>query len=425
MTEKSPPVSERIARWTPKPRPDWLQQLNREGACLDIQGIVPINPASLLETAVANAGGLNNFGDEDWREPFEVVVKAIEQEAELSLMGRIMARSDLLNWLENRLLVEETYRLHPEIEDELIEAPVFITGLPRSGTSILFELLARDEQVRVPQSWEAMFPCPPPEQESYHHDPRITLADQRLTQWNRVAPEYQSMHEMGATIPCECLSLMNHSFISDQLRSIHQVPSYDQWLAKADLTPAYRYHKRLLKLLQWRCPGRWLLKAPSHMGSLDTLLQTYPDARIVQTHRDPIVAMASVTNLLGTIYWMRSDKVFDSTAFGELMMAKATAKRLEHVMEQCERGIIPVQQIYHSSYQQLLEHPMVAIEAFYDFFKLPLSDKSRAAMQAYLDQKPKGKFGSHQYSVDSASEIAASRKLFQRYQNFYQVNNEI
>jgi len=233
------------------------------------------------------------------------------------------------------------------------------------------------------------------------------------------------MHEMGGRIPCECLSLMNHSFISDQMSSLHQVPSYDSWLAQADLTPAYRYHKRLLKLLQWRCPGRWLLKAPSHLGALDVLLATYPDARIVQTHRDPLLAMASVTNLLGTIYWMRSDKVFDSNAFGELMMAEATAHRLEHVMDQCAQGIIPEQQIFNSSYQQLLEQPLVAIEAFYNFFDLPLTAKSRAAMQAYLDSKPKGKFGSHQYAIDDASEVAASRKFFQRYQQHYQVANEI
>lgn len=415
----------RIAQWQPAPRPDWLLHVNTEGHCLDIQGIVPIHSASLLAMASANTGGLEDFGDDDWREPFELMVAAIEQEAELNLMGRIMARSDLLNWLENRLLVEETYRLHPEIEDEKIEAPVFITGLPRSGTSILFELLAQDEQVRVPQSWEAMFPCPPPERATYRDDPRIDLADKRLTQWNRVTPEFQSMHEMGGRIPCECLSLMNHSFISDQMSSLHQVPSYDRWLAQADMSPAYRYHKRLLKLLQWRCPGRWLLKAPSHLGALDTLLEIYPDARIVQTHRDPVVAMASVTSLLGTIYWMRSDKVFDTEAFSELMMAEATASRLEHVMEQCAQGIIPQGQIFHSSYRQLLDNPMSAIEAFYDFFKLPLTNKSRQAMQHYLEQKPRGKFGRHEYFAGDPAEIAASRQRFKRYQDFYQVADEI
>ena len=132
-------------------------------------------------------------------------------------------------------------------------------------------------------------PCPPPQRETYNTDPRIDKAHKLVTQWNRVAPEFASMHEMGGQIPAECGQLMTGTFISDHIASLHQTPSYSRWCGQADYLPVYRYHKQILQILQWKNPRqRWLLKAPEHQVHLDTLLQGYPDARIVQTHRDPV-----------------------------------------------------------------------------------------------------------------------------------------
>lgn len=409
--------------WTPPPRPLWLEQMNREGACFNLPVAVPLDEQSLLDHA-RRSTGLSDFGDDLWREPFSVYVKALEEEAQLTLMGRLMARNDIILWLSTRLKVTETLKRHPEIHGETITAPMVIVGLPRSGTSILFELLAQDPDVGVPLMWEALQPCPPPEAASYLSDPRIEQADKLFTQWGRVAPEFASMHEMRGDIPAECGLLMAATFISDHNASLHQTPSYSAWLAQTDFLPVYAYHKTILKILQWKNPRkRWLLKAPEHQVHLDTLLQVYPDARIVQTHRDPIKCMASTTSLMGTLYYMRSDQPFNAEMFENIIMGEATAQRLEHVMRQREAGTVPDSNIADSRYQDLMDDPMACIERIYAHFAMKLSALAEARMQDYLASKPKGKFGQHAYKVDA--ERAKDRPLFRRYQEAHAVPDEM
>lgn len=411
--------------WTPPARPDWLAKLNQEGRGMDIASLVPLRARELLDTAMANTG-LSDFGKDEWREPFEILVKAINEEAELNLFGRLMTRSDLLIWLQERLEIEETYRRHPEIEDELVDAPVFIVGQARSGTSILFELLSQDGQFGVPTNWEIMFPCPPPETATYRSDPRIAKAQHLLTQWHRVAPSFLAMHELGASIPNECKVAMNCTFVTDNLTGIFQIPSYYQWLTQADLSVPYAYYKRMLKLLQWKNPrSHWLLKSPSHTESLPVLFKVFPDAQVVYTHRDPIKARASVTNLLGTLYWMRSDKPFDATAFERLMTPEAYAHSLNRVIGQIEDGTIPRSRIHDLLFADLMAQPQETIARLYQQMGLQLSEQTRSSVLNYLAQKPQGKFGKHQYSVGERVQIARERKIFVRYQEFHHVPDEV
>ena len=411
--------------WTPPARPDWLAKLNQEGRGMDIASLVPLRAQELLDTAMANTG-LSDFGKDEWREPFEILVKAINEEAELNLFGRLMTRSDLLIWLQERLEIEETYRRHPEIEDEVVDAPVFIVGQARSGTSILFELLSQDGQFGVPTNWEIMFPCPPPEAATYRSDPRIAKAQHLLTQWHRVAPSFLAMHELGASIPNECKVAMNCTFVTDNLTGIFQIPSYYQWLTQADLSVPYAYYKRMLKLLQWKNPrSHWLLKSPSHTESLPVLFKVFPDAQVVYTHRDPIKARASVTNLLGTLYWMRSDKPFDATAFERLMTPEAYAHSLNRVIGQIEDGTIPRSRIHDLLFADLMAQPQETIVRLYQQMGLQLSEQTRSSMLNYLAQKPQGKFGKHQYSVGERDQIASERKIFVRYQQFHHVPEEV
>jgi hypothetical protein len=408
--------------WTPPPHPDWLSAMNREGSYMNLPAVVPLDEASLIDHA-CRATGLSDFGDDRWREPFSVYVRALEEEAQLTLMGRLMARNDVILWLSGRLQVTEWLKRHPEILDEEIVAPMVIVGLPRSGTSILFELLAQDPDVGVPLMWEALQPCPPPEASTYHSDPRIEQADRLFTQWSRVAPEFAAMHELRGDIPAECGLLMAGTFISDHNASLHQTPSYSAWCAGADYLPVYHYHRTLLKILQWRNPRRrWLLKAPEHQVHLETLLQVYPDARIVQTHRDPIVCMASTTSLMGTLYYMRSDQAFNAGMFEDIIMGEATAQRLERVIDQREAGVIPRANIADSRYQDLMDDPMGCIGGIYDHFGMTLSGEAQRRMRAYLEAKPKGKFGRHHYRVDERR--ARDRALFRRYQAYYGVPDE-
>ncbi|MDT0577133.1 sulfotransferase [Croceicoccus sp. F390] len=417
MTSQEQPSTD----WAPPPRPDWLKTFLDESKAWNGKAVAPLQADELIETAIRQTG-FNDFGPDDWREPFHILVKAIEEEADLNLFGRLWTRQELVMFLETRLRIEAEYKAHPEIEDEEIDQPVFVTGLPRSGTSILFELLAQDQQFLAPANWEFVLPCPPPEAETYCNDPRVPRAHDLITQMGRVAPTYQAMHEMGAWIPNECGVAFRLSFRSQHLAATFQVPTYTNWLFAADQEPAYRYYKRLLKLLQWKNPrGHWLLKAPEHQSFLPVLFKVFPDARVVITHRDPVKAQGSVTNLMGTIYWMRSDKPFDAAAFEELLTPEGTAARLDQMIDWIDGNDIPAGQISHSRYADLMQEPVEALEALYAKMQFRFTAETRAAVNHYLEQKPKGKFGSHHYAVDRED---STRQLFARYQSQFDVPSE-
>ena len=410
--------------WKPPPRPEWVARVNEEGRGMDIASLVPLEPAELIARAMANTG-LSDFGQDPWREGFEILVKALNEEADLNLFGRLMTRSDLLIWLEERLAIEDAYRRHPEIDEQVVDAPVFIVGQARSGTSILFELLSTDGRFGVPTNWEIMFPCPPPEAATYRSDPRIAKAQHLLTQWHRVAPSFLSMHELGATIPNECKVAMNCTFTSDNLTGLFQVPSYYAWLAQADLTVPYAYYKRMLKLLQWKNPRRhWLLKSPSHTESLPVLFKVFPDARVVYTHRDPVRARASVVNLLGTLYWMRSDKPFDAASFERLMTAEAYAASLDRVIDQIESGEIPRAQLHAVLFADLMRSPPDALSALSGRLNMDFTAAAKKAAAEYLEHKPSGKFGRNVYELGEQERITRERALFARYQAFHGVPDE-
>ncbi|OCC23487.1 hypothetical protein MB02_12510 [Croceicoccus estronivorus] len=418
-------MSDQSHFWQPPERPEWLAKIIEECRFMDPAAIVPLDAENLIETAIRQTG-LSDFGTDDWREPFEILTRSLDREAELHIFGRIMTRNELINLLKARLQVEETYRLHPKIEDEVIDAPVFITGLGRSGTSILFELLSQDNQFGVPSSWEAMFPCPPPEATTYRTDPRAEAAHHLLTQWGRAAPPWQAMHESGGWIPAECVAVYEASFRSDNMPSKAPTAEYSMWLATADMTPALEYYARVLKLLQWRNPRQhWLLKAPSHLAYLPTLFEVFPDARLIVTHRDPIKANASITNMLATLYWMRSDKPFNVKEFEALMTPDAVAARLERLIDWMDSGDVPASQVFASRYADLVENPERAITTLYDRMGLALQEQAAADIRSYIAHKPRHKFGVHSYEVGSEAEIARQRDLFRRYQQRFDVPDEV
>jgi len=412
-------------------QPEWLRRLNAVGRSLvasagDGSMGVPLNEASLLDEAMANTG-LSDFGDardESWREGFGVLVRSLDTESKLTLMGRVLTRGDLVNALETRLQVEETYRLHPEIEDETIEAPLFIIGLPRSGTSILHELLAQDPDHRVPLSWEARHPCPPPEESTYETDPRIARVEDYVTFWNELVPEYQTMHEMGAKIPCECIWITMPSFVCEEWLGRQQCPSYGAWYATADQRPAYEYHRRVLKLLQFRFKRkRWMLKAPSHMAVLDVLLAEYPDARIIMTHRDPLKSMGSTASILSALSWMRSDDAdieMIKAGFG----GEGMAWRLDAAIRARESA--SEQQFFDARYQDMLSDPFGTIARAYAHFGIEYSAAAEKAMRDYLAHKPQGKHGAHSYSFgDLGLDVATERARFAAYQERFGVPSEV
>ena len=275
---------DRRAHWTPAPRPEWVARVNEEGEHLNIKSIIPLDENSLLREAMDNTG-LSDFGDDGWIDHFRVLIKAIEEEAKLNLCGRILTRSDLILYLQARLEVNECYKQHPEIDNEVITAPVFIVGSGRSGTTIFHEALSQDQQFRVVKRWEAMFPCPPPEEESYLTDARIEKAHKLITLPERIAPEWKTMHAQAGDLPVECIEFLYLTFLSEVYYCAFQIPSYVEYFNKQDIGQTFAWHKRILKLLQWKYKKpHWLLKSPTHMPVLPELLEAYPDAKLIFMH---------------------------------------------------------------------------------------------------------------------------------------------
>ncbi|MET0374363.1 MAG: sulfotransferase, partial [Rhizorhabdus sp.] len=384
----------------PIPRPEWVDAINAEGRMWDNAGMladmVPLSLGSLLDAAFAETG-LRDMGDPDWEEPLTVLINALETEAQLNLMGRLATRSELLLFIRNRLKLIDLAKHNPEIRRTPVEAPIIITGLPRTGTSILQEVLHQDPRLRTPLFWEIYFMGE--SAVSGGKDPVAReLGDRVARQWIRMTPQIQTMHETAGDIPAEDASLWNYSFVSDAIMSFYQIPSYHAWVNACPPELIYKYHRLALQALQWRAPGRrWFGKTLYHLGCLPKLFEAYPDARVIHTHRDPLRSMASITNLLRTFYWSRSDQDFDNPGFEEIMVGEATARRLEQVMAWRDEGAVPDAQIIDSRYQDLVEDPARAAKHIYDGLDMAFDAEDAARVQRYLAYKPKHKFGAHRY----------------------------
>jgi hypothetical protein len=413
----------------PIPRPDWVQGINDEGRLWAKAGmlrdLVPLDEASLLDSA-RRMTGLTDFGEDDWREPFRILIRSLEEEAELNLMGRLASRSEILLWLRTRLMLTDLLRRHPEIFEAPVEKPIFIAGLGRSGTSILQELLHQDPALRTPLFWEVYFPVDSAVSGGSNETAK-EAGHNLATQWIRVTPQIQTMHEVAGHLPAEDSSLWSFSFVSDSIMSFYQIPTYHEYVNKADADIAYKYHKQILQALQWKQPGRrWFGKSATyHLAHLPTLLKHYPDACLIQTHRDPLRIMSSVANLLRTFYWQRSDRDFDAPVFKDLLVGEFTARQLERVMELRDQGVVPPGQIVDSRYADLMSDPVAAIETIYRAFGMAFDERSAERIRRYLAFKPKDKHGRHDYEPMTQEQIARNRPYFKRYQERYAVPDEI
>lgn len=416
----------RRQQWQPQPRPEWVEKLNAEGRCMDIKAVVPLDADSLLNSARRNTG-LSDFGDDHWREPFAVLTRALDDEAELNLMGRLMTRSDLLLALEARLMLEDCYKRHPEIDDEVIAQPLIIIGQGRSGTSMLQNILAQDPANGAPKIWEAYRPCPPPEQATANTDPRIARYAPLITQINRVVPEIRSMHEFEPELPTETIHLHCLSFMSPAWFNPFggQVPSYSAYMQNVNAVDIYRYEQRLLKLLQWRNPRQhWILKSPYSILHLREILQVYPDAGFIWTHRDPVKALSSVVNLLGTLFWCRSDQPFMGDTLASYTNADLAAQLINQPIDWLASGELPPDRLFNIQYADFIDNPLAEIERLYRFYNIELSAPGRAAMQAYVDANPRESRPQHRYNAGPDTLVSRERQTFARYQSYFNVASE-
>jgi hypothetical protein len=240
-----------------------------------------------LARAACARTGLSNFGPDTWREGLEVLVRALNEEAALSPTGENTIGERLTDLLAGRLEIEDWLSRHPEIGEQPVNASLVVLGLPRTGSTALGNLLALDPERRYLRTWEVDQLCPPPEAATEHTDPRIAASEARIARMLQALPEYAAMLPSSATGPMECLPVMALDFRSPYFQILGRMPSYTEWLYAGDMEPAYRYHRRVLQLLQWRQPPRrWWLRSPAHMSAIGALDRTYPGARFIMTHRD-------------------------------------------------------------------------------------------------------------------------------------------
>lgn len=416
----------RVSQWTPPARPDWVARVNDEGKHLDIAGIVPLDPDSLIATAIRNSG-LSDFGSEDWRAPFEALVRSIDTEGDLTLMGRILTRSDLLMNLEGRLSVEDTYKRHPEIENEVIKSPLIIIGSGRSGTSILQNLLMNDTDNGVPRHWEALFPSPPPEAATFDTDPRIAKAHNRMTMWDRISPPMRAIHEWDGHLPTELIHIETMAFQNSGFLDMYgYCPSFHAFMDGKSMVPSLEYSKRVLKLLQWKNPKkRWVLKDPDALRYLPDLLTAFPDAKLVWIHRDPLKSLASGVNLVGTLFALRSDRPLSPDFITKVTDPDHMAQLFELVMDYMDDGTIKPSNLVHLQYLDFIRDPVAVIARLYDDLGLALPDAARDAMANYMAENRKQKREKHVYDEGDPERRNAERKLFANYQARFGIENEM
>jgi hypothetical protein len=343
--------------------------------------------------------GLDEFGDDGFLDPLRRVVDGFEHEAKLSFLGRIAARQDMIRLLSNRLRIEWYRKRHPALGEQPVSTPLFVTGLPRTGTTLLHGLLAQDPCHRAPLSWEMMFPSPPPERSHHHHDPRIAAAERQLRWFHRLNPDFRRIHELGALLPEECLIIHSHSFLSFQFQTTHYLPTYETWLEAQDLRPSYRYHRRFLQHLQWRWRGeRWILKAPAHLFGIEALFGVYPDAGVILTHRDPLEVVGSLASLTYALRSTFSDDV-DPLQVGP-EMTRRWCDGLERGLRVRERGLVSASRFFDVRYDELVRDPIDVVRRIYLHYGLPFSPVAEDRMRRFLARHPKDKHGRHRYTLD-------------------------
>ncbi len=337
-----------------------VRLLNGCGVLLDKSPIprTPLRAVDVIETAKRRCG-LDDFGGGDFFEGISRLVDSCQREAQLNLIGRIVLRADLIRILCSRLFIQRDRKAHPSIVRQEIREPLFIVGLPRSGTTVLHTLLALDPDHRVPLTWEVMTPSPPT---CDNEKRRIQRAISSCNCFNWLAPTFRQVHPVGAELPQECVSLMAPTFMSDQFDAMYYVPSYRAWFFRQDLRPAYEYHRRFLQHLQVRRNARrWVLKAPTHMFALPSLLAVYPDALFVQTHRAPLDAMASVSSLITILRRVFSDAVDPLTVCREAI--DYWSKTLDKFLQ--ERARLAQHRICDVDYVEIRRDPLAVVRRIY------------------------------------------------------------
>ncbi|MBW4634020.1 MAG: sulfotransferase [Iphinoe sp. HA4291-MV1] len=402
-----------------------IRFFNWAGSLLRRSGLPLANLSveSLLSTA-QNLTGLSDWGNESFQVSLRILLESLETEANLNFFGRYAFRQKCIRLLVNRLRIQDDLKRYPEIWQVPIRRPLFITALYRSGTTLLHNLLSCDPASRSLCFWEADSPSPPPNLQTRESDPRIKKAQKVLKLYNYLAPRAVSVHAMmNSTGPEECILLFDYEFLSTNFESLANVPSYSKWLKAHDMVAPYRYYRQLLQLLGWRCPGdHWVLKAPAHLFSLDTLMTVFPDACIIQTHRDPLRALPSLCSMNATNRGMFTDRV-DLAGVGEFWLNRL-ADGVERGMQ--AREFANPAQFYDVNYNSLVQNPIGTVRQIYEYFGYDFHPPMEENMKRWISENPQHKHGVHQYSLEQFGlEPVVVNQRFAKYRQRFKISTEL
>jgi hypothetical protein len=370
---------------------------------------LPLDPSELVRRAEAISG--YQFNDRTWWPALAEMFHAVNTEGRLNALGRMVLTRDVLRLLTHRLRMEQDRRIYPAIATERIERPVFIIGLPRTGSTLLHNLLSLNtESFQAPLTWEIMFPSPPP---ALANRASVQAARRDLALFKLMIPNFSRLHPLEAELPQECVAILSHAFLSDEFDMLFNIPAFLDWLARQDLTCGYRYHRNFLQHLQFgRSKRRMVLKAPSHMRYLDELLTVYPDARIIQTHRRVVEVLPSLASLSTTL-----QKTFTSGVKPEAV-GRSVIQEWEEILELFvdARKRVGDDRFIDVYYRDLVANPVQVLQQIHSALGETFTPADKKTAESFLIANRARKHGFHRYALaDFGMDAADVNRRFSFY----------
>jgi hypothetical protein len=381
------------------------------------------------QTGLADWGDDETFGGDLWREGLRVLVDGLNTEARLHEIGRFAVNSELTAYLTNRLKIVDHHRSHPQIREQDVTPPIVIIGQARTGTTLIFDLLAQDPAHRVPLTWEVDSPIPPPRTETYATDPRIAESDANLAMVDLVLPNFRAVHQMGALLAQECVRITGSAFTSVIFPTQYYLPTYMDWVLhtapeNGAVAQSYVWHRRFLEVLQSEHPGqRWLIKTPGHTWTLPHLLAEYPEAVFVQTHRDPARVMASVTSLMGLLYQLGTEHIV-ATDIAE-MFAELILDGSERTAQARASGLITPDRVVDLQLGEIMSDPIGSIRATYAHFGWELTEQTVADIEHFIATHQRDSAGHEYVFADTGLDLADVRRRTALYEELFAVRREV
>lgn len=359
---------------------------------------------SIIQQA-RDLAGLEHFDSDSFREGLEIAAEGISGNRFRTPQGEAILEHIFTNNLVVRLRLADYARRHPEVRSQRMERPIFIMGMPRTGTTLVSYLLGADSRLRSLLRWEVATPVPPSTNATLKTDPRCLAM---IEEDQKTDDPIRHIHYEAPDGPTECTFVMAHEFKSLLVESLAAWPAYSEWMLKVDLTSAYEYHHLFLQVLQSGAPGTWSLKLPSHALGIRELMKMYPDARIIWTHRDPFKTTGSLISMIGNVQGITcSDRDVERLVDTYPRQLSEHVRRPMAVQDESESD-----PFFHIHYNRLVQDPVGEMRELYAWLGDEFDESTQGAMEAWLAANPQGKFGSHKYTLD---EFGLSRKKLMPY----------